>query len=212
MNIPVELEKYILESIGAEDPLLKELDRETHIKLVRPRMISGHLQGKILTMFSKMIRPANILEIGTFTGYSAICLAKGLQAGGKLVTIEIDDELQGFAEKYFKKAGLADRIEQKIGSALEIIPQLQETFELVFLDADKKEYPEYYHLVFDKVVPGGYIIADNTLWDGKVIEPLGPKDDQTKGILQFNELIASDNRVEKVILPVRDGITILRKI
>ncbi len=212
MKLQPELEKYLLENLGEIDPVLVELERETHLKVLQPRMLSGHLQGNMLTMFAKMVNPSSILEVGTFTGYSAICLAKGLAPGGKLVTIEIDDELNGFAYEYFKKAGISGIIEQKTGSAIEVIPQLKETFGLVFLDGDKKEYCQYYNLVFEKVVPGGYIIADNTLWDGKVIEPLKPKDEQTKRILEFNKLVASDKRVEKVMLPVRDGITIIRKI
>ena len=211
MKLSLELENYIKNSIGAEDPVLEELDRETNLKLLHPRMLSGHIQGKILQMFSQMISPTNILELGTFSGYSAICLAKGLNKGGKLISIELNDELKGFAISYIKKAGFEHSIELKTGSALEIIPTLEKNFDLVFIDADKKEYLDYYHLVFDKVNTGGYIIADNTLWDGKVIEPVAPKDYQTKGVLEFNEFVANDNRVEKMILPVRDGLTIIRK-
>ena len=211
MKLSLELENYIKNSIDAEDPVLEELDRETNLKLLHPRMLSGHIQGKLLQMFSQMIAPTNILELGTFSGYSAICLAKGLKEGGKLISIELNDELKSFAAKYIKKSGLADVIELKTGSALEIIPSLENNFDLVFIDADKKEYLEYYKLVFDKVNPGGYIIADNTLWDGKVVEPVAPKDYQTKGVLEFNEFVANDNRVEKVIVPVRDGLTIIRK-
>ena len=212
MNLPLDLERYIENHIGEEDPVLVELDRETHVKLRHPRMVSGHIQGKMLGIFSKMISPSTILELGTFSGYSAICLAKGLKPGGKLVTIEIDDELKTIAAKYIKKAGLNDVIEQKIGDALDLLPQLKEVFDLVFIDADKRHYVEYYQLVFDKIVPGGYIIADNTLWAGKVTKPVVPKDTQTKGILKFNKLVASDPRIEKVIIPVRDGLTILRKL
>jgi predicted O-methyltransferase YrrM len=162
-------------------------------------------------MLSKMIRPERILEIGTFTGYSAICLAKGLQPGGKLITIEIDDELQNFAARFIKKARLENTIEQLIGPALEIIPGLTGPFDIVFIDAHKPEYVGYYEAVFDKVIPGGYIIADNTLWNGKVLENPAPDDWQTQGIIAFNSLIKNDNRVEKVILPIRDGMTIIRK-
>jgi len=165
----------------------------------------------VLTLLSKMIQPERILEIGTFTGYSAICLAKGLSETGKLITIELDDELESFSKKYFEKAGLADKIEQRIGPALEIIPEIDETFDLVFLDADKKEYTEYFSLVFDKLRTGGIIIADNTLWSGKVLETPPPDDEQTKGIIAFNEMIKNEKRVEKVILPLRDGMTIIRK-
>lgn len=174
-------------------------------------MISGHIQGLILTMLSKMIRPQNILEVGTFTGYSAICLAKGLVEGGHIYTIEVEDELEHFASRYFEKAGIKNSVVQLIGDAKILIPEIKESFDLVFLDADKKDYCSYYKLVFDKVPSGGYIIADNTLWDGKVIQPIDPNDYFTQGIKQFNELIRNDSRVEKVILPIRDGITIIRK-
>lgn len=204
-------DKYILDHIEPEDEVLKDLDRETHLKVLGARMISGHLQGQVLTMFSKMIQPENILELGTFTGYSAICLAKGLKKNGKLITIEIDDELENLAEKYFLKAGVIKKIEQKIGSALEIIPHLKENFDLVFIDANKREYLDYYHSVFEKVNSGGYIIADNTLWNGKVLKKPAQDDEQTKGIIDFNSFIKNDNRVEKVLIPIRDGMTIIRK-
>lgn len=206
-----DIEKYILEHTGSEDPVLQELDRETHLKVPGARMLSGHLQGQVLTMLSKMIQPERILELGTFTGYSAICLARGLTETGKLISIELDDELEDLAQKYFNKAGLKKKIIQLIGPALEIIPSLSETFDLIFLDADKREYVEYYNLVFEKVRSGGYIIADNTLWSGKVLEEPAPGDAQTLGIIAFNEMIKNDSRVEKVILPLRDGITIVRK-
>ncbi len=211
MNRLKEIDKYILEHIESEDEILKELDRETHLRVLGARMISGHLQGQVLTMLSKMIQPENILELGTFTGYSAICLAKGLRNGGKLVTIEIDDELEDLARKYFIKAGVQNKIKQQIGSALEIIPTLNVEFDLVFIDADKREYVGYYHSVFDKVKAGGYIIADNTLWNEKVLDEPAANDAQTKAIVAFNALIKSDERIEKVILPLRDGMTIIRK-
>lgn len=211
MNKQNEIDKYILDHIDAEDEILNELDRDTHLNVLGARMISGHLQGQVLTMLSKMIRPKAILEIGTFTGYSAICLAKGLQENGKLITIEIDDELEIRAKKYFEKAGILQNVVQLIGPALEIIPTLNETFDLVFIDAHKPEYPDYYRAVFEKVNYGGYIIADNTLWSGKVIETPPEDDDFTKGIIEFNSIIKNDNRVEKVILPLRDGMTIIRK-
>jgi len=211
MNRLKEIDKYILNHIEPEDEILRELDRETHLKVVGARMISGHLQGQVLSMLSKMIRPKYILELGTFTGYSALCLVKGLQEGGKLITIEIDDELENMAKKYFHKAGIQQKVEQRIGPALEIIPTLTETFDLVFIDAHKPEYPTYYEAVFDKVNSGGYIIADNTLWSGKVLEHPADDDFQTLGIIQFNEMVRNDNRIEKVILPLRDGMTIIRK-
>ncbi len=206
-----EIDKYILNHIDPEDKILHELDRDTHLNVIGARMISGHLQGQVLTMLSKMIRPKTILEFGTFTGYSAICLAKGLQENGKLYTIEIDDELETRAKMYFEKAGFQDKIVQLIGPALEIIPTLNETFDLVFIDAHKPEYPDYYNAIFDKVKAGGFIIADNTLWSGKVLETPAEDDYYTKGILEFNKIIKNDNRVEKVILTLRDGMTVIRK-
>lgn len=211
MNRLKEIDNYILENIDAEDAVLCELDRETNLKVLGARMISGHLQGQVLSMLSKMIRPKNILELGTFTGYSAICLAKGLQDGGKLVTIEIDDELEMLAQKYFRKAGVDDKIDQRIGSALDIIPELNDKFDLIFLDADKREYVKYYNLLIDELASGAYIIADNTLWSGKVLATPKADDGQTRGILEFNTLIKNDSRVEKVILPLRDGMTLIRK-
>ena len=211
MNRLKDIDRYILDHIDEEDPVLTELDRETHQKVLGARMLSGHLQGQILTMIAKMIQPKTILELGTFTGYSAICLAKGLEEGGKLITIELDDELEAFAKKYFKKAGFEKRIEQRIGSALEIIPTLNEKFDLVFIDADKREYVQYYNLLIDRLNSGSYILADNTLWSGKVLDEPKADDWQTKGIIEFNEQLKKDNRVEKVILPLRDGMTLIRK-
>ena len=205
------IDNYILSHIDSEDDVLHELDRETHLKVRGSRMLSGHLQGKLLTMFSQMIRPTRILEIGTFTGYSAICLAKGLSEQGKLITIEKNDELQYIASKYFIKAGLQYQIKQRTGKAKELIPALNEQFDLVFIDADKREYSEYYRLVFDKVKNGGFIIADNTLWNDKVLKDIANEDTQTKGIEEFNRMIKHDQRIEKIILPIRDGLTIIRK-
>jgi len=205
------IEQYILDHSDPEDPLLAELNRETNLKVLRPRMLSGHLQGKILEMISKMIRPQKILEIGTYTGYSAICLAKGLQKNGVLHTIEINDELEHFIRKYLQKARLESKIYLHIGNALEIIPKLNQNFDLIFIDGDKRQYSEYYHAIFDYVKPGGFILADNVLWSGKVIELESPDDEYTKGIFTFNKLITKDNRVEKIILPLRDGLTLIRK-
>ncbi len=212
MNTLKGIDKYILDHIDDEDEILKELDRETNLKVLGARMISGHLQGQVLSMLSRMINPENILELGTFTGYSAICLAKGLQEGGTLITIEIDDELEMLATKYFKKAGIENQVEQLIGSAIEIIPTLNRSFDLVFIDADKREYVKYYELLIDKMESGSYIIADNTLWNGKILKNPDPKDLQSVGIVEFNELVKNDSRVEKVILPLRDGMTVIRKI
>ena len=192
--------------------MLVELSRETWLRTVHPQMIAGHLQGKILEMVSSMIRPSRILEIGTFTGYSSICLAKGLAAGGKLITIERDDEITGFAQKHISRSGFSDAITLLTGDARDIIPDLNEIFNLVFLDADKDEYLDYYHLVLPKVAAGGFLLADNVLWGGKVIQEAQSGDHFTGGILAFNEYVRRDNRVEQVILPVRDGIILIKKL
>lgn len=207
-----ELEDYILSHIDEEGEMLSRLDRETHLFHLRPRMCSGHLQGKLLKMFVRMIRPKNILELGTFTGYSALSLADGMTGDGELHTIEIDDELEDFIREHFENSPHADRLKLHVGDAREIIPQLGLTFDLVFIDANKRQYLEYYNLVFDFVTPGGFIIADNTLWDGKVVDYGKKLDAQTAGILEFNDFVARDKRVEKVILPLRDGLTLIHKL
>ena len=209
----LELEKYIVNHINNEDELLKEITRETHIKTMHPRMLSGHIQGKILEMISYMISPKNILEIGTFTGYSAICLAKGLQKNGKLTTIEINDELEKFTSNFFNQSENKHKIDFLIGDALKIIPKLNIKFDLVFIDGEKSNYIEYYKTCLPNVKKGGFILADNTLWSGKVLEKTIKNNDYfTKGIIEFNNYIKKDTSVDKVILPVRDGITILRKL
>ncbi|HIU39036.1 MAG TPA: O-methyltransferase [Candidatus Limisoma intestinavium] len=207
-----ELEDYILSHIDKEGESLHKLDRETHLFHLRPRMCSGHLQGRLLKMIVRMIRPKNILELGTFTGYSALSMAEGMDGDGELHTVEIDDELEDFIREHLEKSPYADRIHLHIGDALEIVPQLGLTFDLVFIDADKRRYDDYYNMVFDHVAHGGFILADNTLWDGKVVDYGKKLDAQTAGILRFNDLVAADPRVEKVILPLRDGLTIIRKI
>ena len=212
MTDPNLLDHYILCHISPEDDYLRELDRETHLKVLRSRMLSGHLQGQILSMISCMVKPKFVLEIGTFTGYSAICLAKGLAEGGQLHTIEIDDELESIAQKYFVKSGMASRITQHIGDARQIIPSLNQPFDLVFIDADKREYCDYYNLVFDRIPVGGFLIADNILWNGKVVDPEAAGEEQTRGILDFNNTVQNDPRVRNVILPVRDGIMVVQKI
>lgn len=207
-----ELEDYILAHIDEEGDALAKLNRETHLYHLRPRMCSGHLQGRLLKMFVRMINPHNILELGTFTGYSALCLAEGLTApNGELHTIEIDDELEDFIRSHFESSELSDRIHLHIGDACDILPSIGKTFDLVFMDANKREYCEYYDLVFPLLSPGGFIIADNTLWDGKVVDWGKKLDAQTEGILKFNDYIAKDDRVEKVIIPLRDGLTIIYK-
>ena len=204
------LEKYIHDHITPEDSVLEDLYRQTHIRFVNSNMVSGHLQGRLLEMISKMVQPEKILEIGTFTGYSAICLSKGLRQGGILLTIELNDELKTFAEAYFEKAGLSSVIQQFTGNALKIIPNLDLFFDIVFIDGDKREYIDYYKVVFDKVKPGGFIIADNVLWGGKTLNK-NTRDQQTRGIIEFNEIINKDNRIENIILPIRDGLMIIRK-
>lgn len=210
MDIFSNIEQYISEYSDKEDEVLCELTRETHLKILNPRMLSGNIQGKLLEILSKIICPYQILEIGTYTGYSSICLARGLQPGGTLHTIEINDELEAIALKYFKKAKLDNRIVQYIGNAIEVISEINVLFDLVYIDGDKEEYCMYYNGVFDKVKAGGIILADNVLWSGKVINTI-EHDPQTEGIRKFNTLIKIDKRIEKVILPFRDGITLIRK-
>lgn len=207
-----KIEKYILDNTTEEDGFLAELNRETNLKVVNPRMLSGHLQGKFLEMVSTMIRPKAILEIGTYTGYSAICLAKGLSLDGVLHTIEINPELKEIAARYVEKSGMKYKIQQHIGNALEIIPSLDESFDLVFIDADKENYLNYYRLVFNKLKKGGFILADNALWDGKVTDARNNQDKETRGIVEFNGFIQQDKRVENMVLPLRDGIMIVRKL
>jgi Predicted O-methyltransferase len=207
----MNLEDYVLSHIDEEGEVLARLNRNAHVNLLRPRMLSGHLQGKILKMFVRMLQPKRILEIGTYTGYATICLAEGLSEG-KIHTIEKNDELEDFILKQFEESGYSDKINLHIGDAMNIIPQLNETFDLVFIDADKRLYSKYYDLVFDKVSKGGVILADNTLWDGKVIEEVLPNDKQTLGILRFNDKIKEDKRIEKVIVPLRDGLTVIYKL
>lgn len=206
-----ELEEYILKHIDEEPQLLKELSRDAHTNLLQPRMLSGHLQGRLLKMLCRLVQPKYVLELGTFTSYSTLCLAEGAIDDAEIHTIEIYDELEDFIMKYLHRTKLKDKIHLHLGDALDIIPTLNFTFDLVFIDANKRNYLEYYHLIFDKVRKGGLIIADNTLWDGKVLEEVKDNDKQTQGILEFNTFIASDDRVEKVILPLRDGLTLIWK-
>lgn len=195
-----------------EDPVLKHIHRETHAKVLMPRMLSGHLQGKFLEFISKSNQPKVILEIGTYTGYSGICLARGLAEGGKLITLDINDELETMVRGFFEMAGLSDRIDYRLGNASDIIPTLSETFDLVFIDADKANYMRYYELVIDQVRPGGVILADNVLWSGKVIPEAGKKiDKDTQVILDFNKMVQQDPRVENILLPIRDGLLMARK-
>jgi predicted O-methyltransferase YrrM len=204
------IEQYILDHMTPEDPVLEDLYRQTHIRFVNPNMASGHIQGKLLEFISYMIKPKRILEIGTFTGYSAICLAQGLAPEGKLITLEINDELSSFSHSYFVKAGLENKIEQITGDALEIIPDMDMKFDLVFIDADKRDYCSYYRMVTDKLNPEGIILADNVLWGGAVLDK-EINDPQLNGIREFNEMISRDNSIEKTIIPVRDGLMLIRK-
>jgi predicted O-methyltransferase YrrM len=204
-------DRYIQHHTTAEDEILAKLYRETHLRVLNPRMLSGPVQGKLLEMISRMISPQRILEIGTYTGYSAICLARGLAPDGVLHTIEVNPELDEISFKYFRLANLEKRIVRHTGDALPIIPVLEETFDLVFIDAAKEHYPDYYRVVFDKVRQGGFIIADNVLWDGKVVHQSKNPDRETAGIIAFNDLVQGDDRVENVMLSDRDGLMIIRK-
>ncbi len=208
-----KLEYYISEHTESENDVLKELYRQTHLKIYHPRQLSGHLQGKSLEMFVHMIKPKNILEIGTFTGYSAICMALALEENAHIHTIEVNDELEDFIRHYIKKSGTDEKIKLHIGSAQKIIPTLSVEFDLVFMDAEKNEYIDYFEIILPKVKKGGFILADNVLWSGKVIqEDIASNDYFTKGILNFNEYVHNDKRVQNVLLPIRDGIMVLRKI
>ena len=209
--LPKEINEYCSLYTQKEDDVLYQLYRETHQKILRPRMLSGHIQGQLLTFFSKMVEPEYILEIGTYTGYSAICLARGLKAGGKLHTIDINEELEDFACSFIEKAGLKDSVEMHIGEAIKIIPSLQKKWSLVFIDADKENYINYYNLVFNSIKNGGFIIFDNVLWSGKVTEEVDSKDKETRTLVELAKLLQEDNRVENVLLPVRDGLFMVRK-
>lgn len=208
-----KLDAYVVSHSQEEPKVLQELSRETWLKILNPRMLAGHLQGRALSMLSHMIAPEKVLEIGTFTGYSAICLAEGLAKDGVIHTIDINEELETMASKYFEKAGVKNNIIQYIGDAIEIIPTIDvDAYDLVFIDADKINYLNYYNLVFDKVKQGGYIIADNVLWNGKVIEENNNPSDDTKAILAYNKTIQEDKRVQNVLFPIRDGLQIARKL
>lgn len=210
--IAKELDSYCCAHTSEENDLLKQLNRDTHVRVLQPRMLSGHFQGRLLSMLSKMIRPDRILEIGTYTGYSALCLAEGLNEKGKIITIDINAQLEDFVRSYFEQSEFAEKIDFRIADAREEIPKINELFDLVFIDADKLNYINYYHTVFDKVRPGGYILADNVLWSGKVIETEGKIDKDTALLQEFNQLVQNDHRVENILLPIRDGLMLLRKI
>jgi len=204
------LESYITNSSEDEPKVLQELTRETHLKMIQPRMLTGHFQGRVLSMLSKIMYPKYILEIGTYTGYSALCLAEGMQKDGALHTIDVNEELRSIQQKYFQKSEYGHAINAHTGDALAIIPTLDLIFDLVFIDAEKRSYPEYFEAALQKTKPGSIILSDNVLWSGKVVEPLQPKDTATKVLLDYNKKLKEDPRVETVLLPIRDGLTISR--
>lgn len=206
-----KLEEYISGHIDPESDMLKDLYRETNLKLLNPRMASGHIQGRLLKMLVSMIRPQTVLEVGTFTGYATLCMAEGLPDGGVIHTVEIDDELEDFIHKGFEKSPFRDRILLHIGNALEVVPRLGIMFDMIFLDGEKREYPDYYAAFMDYLKPGGYVIADNTLWDGHVTDSSYDSDPQTVAVKEFNDKVRADNRVEVAMIPIRDGLTIIRK-
>jgi len=205
-----EIEEYVIKHTEKEPQILNELNHETWEKVLIPRMLSGHLQGRVLSMLSHMISPKNVLEIGTYTGYSALCFTEGLQEGGEIHTIDINEELETMVKRYIEKSNLKNTVFNHIGNAVDIIPALNKKFDLVFIDADKTNYSNYYDLVFDKVKSGGYIIADNVLWSGKVVQK-NNLDDDTKALIEYSKKIHNDNRVQNVLFPIRDGLMIARK-
>lgn len=209
--ISQQLDDYVCAHTEQESPLLYELNRRTHLEVLRPRMLSGHFQGRALSMISHMIKPKSILEIGTYTGYSALCMAEGLADGGKIITMDKNEELEDLVKEFFDRAGMSDTIDFRIGDAMEIIPTLNQEFDLVFIDADKGNYSNYYDLVIDKVPSGGYILLDNVLWSGKVMEEVEANDLDTQVLIDLNKRVHEDERVQNVLLPIRDGLMILRK-
>ena len=210
--IPEELDNYVVAHSQDEPNLLKQLNRETNQKILQPRMLSGHFQGRVLSMISKLINPKTILEIGTYTGYSALCLAEGMSSDGILHTIDINEELYDFQRKYFNKSPYGNQIIQHLGNALEIIPEIEDSFDLVFIDADKENYTNYFHAIIDKLNSGGIILSDNVLWSGKVLQTTFKKEDtSTPALIEYNKLLKEDDRIETVLLPIRDGLTISRK-
>ncbi|PIB29717.1 methyltransferase [Gaetbulibacter sp. 5U11] len=210
--LPEKLDDYVVAHSQDEPELLQQLTRETYQKILQPIMLSGPYQGRVLSMISKLIKPKSVLELGTFTGYATLCLAEGLHPEGEIHTIDVNEELEDFQRKYFDKSGYGTQIYQHLGSAMDILPTLDKTFDLVFIDADKPNYVNYFHLIIDKLNPGGIILSDNVLWHGKVIEPVDAKDVSTNVVLEFNTLLKEDPRIETVLLPIRDGLTISRKI
>ncbi len=209
--LPQEIDDYVVAHSAKEPELLQQLNRETNQKVLQPRMLSGHYQGRLLSLLSKLINPQNILEIGTYTGYSALCLAEGMKNDGVLHTIDINEELVDLQKRYFEASPWKEQIVQHLGDATEIIPSLKVDFDLVFIDADKPNYPIYFQQIMEKLRPGGVILSDNVLWSGKVVEPVKEDDESTQALLEYNKLLAEDERLETVMLPVRDGLTISRR-
>ncbi|MCF7567251.1 O-methyltransferase [Sabulilitoribacter arenilitoris] len=210
--IPEDIDDYVVKHSEDEPKLLQQLNRETYQKILQPRMLSGHYQGRVLSMISKLTNPKSILEIGTYTGYSALCLAEGLQKNGELHTVDINEELFDFQRKYFDKSDYGQQIFQYLGDALNIIPKLDKTFDLVFIDADKENYSNYFNVIIDKLNTGGIILSDNVLWSGKVLDTTFKKEDtSTPALIEYNKLLKKDKRIETVVLPIRDGLTISRK-
>ena len=209
--LPQDIDDYVVQHSEKEPELLQQLNRETNQKVLQPRMLSGHYQGRLLSMIAKLVQPSSILEIGTYTGYSALCLAEGLKPGGILHTIDVNEELYDLQKRYFDASFYAEQIKQHLGDATEVIPRLEINFDLVFIDADKPNYPEYFDLIMSKLNPGGIIISDNVLWSGKVVKPVKEDDISTKALLEYNRLLAEDDRLETVMLPIRDGLTISRR-
>ncbi|RNC85140.1 MAG: O-methyltransferase [Winogradskyella sp.] len=209
--LPKAIDDYVVAHSEEEPKLLQQLTRETYQKVLQPIMLSGPYQGRVLSMISKLCKPKTILELGTFTGYATLCLAEGLDKDGTIHTIDINEELEDFSRKYFDKSNYGSQIIQHVGNALDIIPKLDLNFDLVFIDADKPNYSNYFRLIIEKLNTGGIILSDNVLWHGKVVEPLKEKDISTKAVLDFNTLLANDPRIETVVLPIRDGLTISRK-
>ncbi|MFA5297137.1 MAG: O-methyltransferase [Lutibacter sp.] len=208
--LPEKIDQYVVNHSQKEPELLQQLNKETWQKVLNPRMLSGDYQGRILSMISKLIQPKSILEIGTYTGYSALCLAEGLQKNGQLFTIDKNVELEGFAKKYFEQSLYNSQIKQLVGNALDIIPTLNEKFDLVFIDADKANYSTYFKMIIGKMNSGGVILSDNVLWSGKVIEKIEPNDKDTKALVEFNKMLNNDDSVETILLPIRDGLSISR--
>jgi caffeoyl-CoA O-methyltransferase len=209
--LPEAIDNYAVAHTQAEPDILAQLTRETYQKILQPRMLSGHFQGRLLSILSKIVNPTTILELGTYTGYSAICMAEGLKENGELHTLDINEELQSIQNKYFELSGFRNSIHQHLGEALDILPTLNMKFDLIFMDADKPNYPAYFNLIIDKLNPGGILLTDNVLWSGKVVEALKKDDESTRALLEYNTLVAKDSRLETVMLPIRDGLSLSRR-